>query len=220
MTNRTHARVPALDLTPAGHLPHLVDSAREHTEPEVDFAQLVAALPAVVDRAMRKTLPAQYTPQVAAQIAAGMISRLAAPDEPLTPEQSTLVLDDGLGARTTAPVETELRDIDSDRDPDLVHTPFLAAQVVVSEYRPQAYGRTTRVWLSHGKHTGELSPAEARQALEALRAFLPRLEAVVALAEQEAAGDFDGDPEIARLDREAEDRRIRAITEGRAGGAR
>lgn len=138
------------------------------------------------------------------------------PEPLLTPAQSTLVLDDGLGAHITAPVETELRDIDSDRDPDLVHTPFLAARTVVSEYRPEAYGRTTRVWLSCGSTTGELSPAEAREALAAMRAFLPRLEAVIAFAEQEAAGDFEGDPEVARLDREAEDARIRAVTEGRA----
>ncbi|MFI6662493.1 hypothetical protein ACIBL8_44110 [Streptomyces sp. NPDC050523] len=138
----------------------------------------------------------------------------------LTPEQTTLVLDDGLGARITAPVESPLRDIDAGRsDRENAQLPFLAAQTVVSEYRSQAYGRTTRVWLSYGRTVGELSPAEARGVLEAVRAFLPQLEAVVEFAEQEAAGDFAGDPEVEAADREAENRRIRAITE-RAGGAR
>ncbi|MGW1808257.1 hypothetical protein [Streptomyces sp. NPDC002078] len=132
----------------------------------------------------------------------------------LTVAQSTLVPDDGLGALVTAPVETELRDIDAGRsDRENAELPFLGAQVVVSEYRSQAYGRHTRVWLNYGRTVGELSPTEAREALEAMRAFLPQLEAVVAFAEQEAASDFEGDPEIAAADREAEDRRIRAITE-------
>ena len=131
---------------------HRADSAS--TVPAVDLTPTGHALPFLADDSAR-----EHT-------------------EPLlTPEQSTLVLDDGLAALVTAPVETELRDVDC---------------------------------------AGELTPAQAREALDAMRDFLPRLEAVVAFAEQEAAGDFEGDPEIARLDREAEARRIRAITEGRA----
>ncbi|MFD7003949.1 hypothetical protein ACFWA5_48945 [Streptomyces mirabilis] len=134
----------------------------------------------------------------------------------LTPEQATLVLDDGLGAWVTQPTETELRDLDSDPDPELAAAvPWLAARVILNDYRPQAYGRQTKVWLDYGTTTAELPPAQARQALEAMRAFLPRLEAVVELAEATAAGDFEGDPEIARLDREAEKRRIRAIDDAR-----
>ncbi|QDN58714.1 hypothetical protein [Streptomyces sp. S1D4-20] len=137
-------------------------------------------------------------------------------ESPLTPEQATLVLDDGLGAWVTEPTETELRDLDSDPDPDLAaNVPWLAARVILNDYRPQAYGRQTKVWLDYGTTTAELLPAQAREALEAMRAFLPRLEAVVELAEQTAAGDFEGDPEIARLDREAEKRRIRAIDDAR-----
>jgi hypothetical protein len=138
-------------------------------------------------------------------------------EQVLTPEQATPVMDDGLGAWTTAPVETELRDIDgqySARENE--ELPFLAARMVVSDYKPQAYGRRTEVWLDYGRTTGALTPAEAREALAAMRGFCDRLEAVVVLAEESAAGDFEGDPEIARLDLEAEDRRIRAITEGRA----
>jgi len=226
--------IPAVDLSTAGHLPFAVqavapartraeqpdtDGAREHTEPEADLIKLLGAIPTAIDQAMKKTLPGEYAPEVAAQIAAGMIARIASPTPPLTAEQTTPVLDEGLGARITAPVETQLRDIDCNPDPDLVPGPFLGAQVVVSDYRSQAYGRRTRVWLHNGSVTGELTPAQARDALEAMRAFIPRLEAVIAVAEQEAAGDFDGDAEVERLDREAEGRRIAAIT-ARAEGAR
>ncbi|MFB6556182.1 DUF6907 domain-containing protein [Streptomyces sp. NPDC056405] len=89
--------------------------------------------------------------------------------------------------------------------------PWLSAQVVISNDKPQAYGRHTQVWLGYGVHVGELSPAEARGALEEMRGFVNRLEHVVQQAEEITREDFVGDPEIARLDREAEDRRIQAI---------
>ncbi|MFG2938864.1 DUF6907 domain-containing protein [Streptomyces sp. NPDC048282] len=89
--------------------------------------------------------------------------------------------------------------------------PWLSAQVVVSNDKPQAYGRRTQVWLGYGLHVGELSPAEARGALEEMRGFVNRLEHVVKQAEEIARDDFEGDPEIARLDREAEGRRIQVI---------
>lgn len=132
---------------------------------------------------------------------------------PLTAAQSTPVLDDGMGARVTAPVETELRDIDDQHTPrENAETPFLAAQMVVSDYRSQAYGRRTEVWLSYGTSIGSLTSAKAREVLAAIKRFVPQLEAVVDLAEESAAGDFEGDPEIARLDQEAEQRRIEART--------
>lgn len=137
-------------------------------------------------------------------------------DWPLTRAQSTLTYDDDFGGWSTAPVETDQRDIDSaypaDENSGL---PFLETKVVVSEYRPQAYGRTTEVYLDYGRATGALSPAEARKVLEAMRAFLPQFEAVIALAEQSAAGDFEGDPQVARLDEEYQARRFRAIAEAR-----
>lgn len=118
---------------------------------------------------------------------------------------------------TSHRIETAMRDIDSESSPEEnAALPWLEAQVAVISDKPQAYGRRTRVWLGYGLAVGELSPAEARQALTELRAFTARLEAVVQAAERSAAHDFEGDPEIARLDREAEDRRIKAITEGRA----
>jgi len=115
---------------------------------------------------------------------------------------------------TSHRVETALRDIDASCSPEEnAALPWLAAQVVVINDKARAYGRTTRVWIDYGATTGELSPAEARQALTELRAFTDRLEAVVEAAERSATADFSGDPEIARLDREATDHRVRTITE-------
>jgi hypothetical protein len=96
----------------------------------------------------------------------------------------------------------------------------MSAQVLVSNDKSHAYGRTTSVWLGYGVHLAELSPAKAREALDALRAFTIRLAAVVDFAEQVAADDFEGDPEIAAADREAETRRTRAIVEASQDGTR
>jgi hypothetical protein len=108
------------------------------------------------------------------------------------------------------PAQTNLRDATIDSSGYSGNgdgLPWLSAQVVVSNDKPQAYGRRTQVWLGYGVHLGELSPAEAREALEEMRGFVNRLEHVVKQAEEIARDDFEGDPEIARLDREAEDRR-------------
>ncbi|WP_225611990.1 hypothetical protein, partial [Streptomyces sp. H28] len=112
-----------------------------------------------------------------------------------------------------APVETPMRNIDAALTPaENAQWPFLAAKTVVVNDLPQAYGRQTRVWLDFGTSTAELSPAEARSVLNAMRSFTTGFEAVVAHAEKTAVDDFEGDPEIARLDREHETRRIRART--------
>ncbi|MFC7842525.1 DUF6907 domain-containing protein [Streptomyces sp. NPDC057382] len=114
---------------------------------------------------------------------------------------------------STAPVETDLRNIDSANTPaENAKLPFLAARTVVANDKSQAYGRTTRVWLDFGTSTGEISPAKARQALEAMRRFVTDFEDVVEHAERSAADDFEGDPEIARLDDEYMDRHIRAVS--------
>lgn len=58
-----------------------LDDATMVARVERDVAQImavIAALPAAVDEAMRKTLPGKYTPELAAQIAAGTIARLNA----------------------------------------------------------------------------------------------------------------------------------------------
>ncbi|MFF3346108.1 hypothetical protein [Streptomyces sp. NPDC002779] len=181
------------------------------------LVDLLAAIPHAVDTAMRAALPERYTPETAAQIAAGMIARLAAPAPSLTAAQSTLTADIPLGGWMTAPVESALRDIDdSCSDAENAQLPFLAAKTVVIDYRSQAYGRRTEVWLDYGRTTGSLSPAKARIVLAAMRTFTDQFEAVIAFAEESAVRDFEGDPEIAAADREADDRRIRAITEGRA----
>jgi len=110
---------------------------------------------------------------------------------------------------STAPTETSLlaSAVDSSGYSDGTdNLPWMTAQVVVSNDLPQAYGRHTSVWLGYGVHLAELTPGKAREALDSLRAFVARLEPVVDFAAQVAADDFPGDPEIARLDREAEDR--------------
>ncbi|WP_075694001.1 DUF6907 domain-containing protein [Streptomyces acidiscabies] len=117
------------------------------------------------------------------------------------------------GWHSTAPIETRMRDIDAEGPADV---PFLSAQVVVHNDRPQAYGRHTKLWLHYGLTTGELTPARAREVLTEMRGFCAELEAVVDDAEVIGADDFEGDPEVARLDQEAEDRRIRAISARRS----
>jgi hypothetical protein len=219
---------PALDLTPTGHLPHLVEQARPHPDdhsPLLDLDKVIAALPEALPTAMKTALPGEYTPELAAEIIDDITKQLTALrqtrtshlDGILTKAQRTPVYDTGLGAWRTTPVETKLRDLDDQHTPaENTATPFLAAEMIVTDYRPQAYGRQTEVWLSYGITTGTLTPVQAREALEAMRGFCNQLAAVVELAEESAAADFDGDPEIARLDREAEDRRFKAITEARA----
>jgi hypothetical protein len=72
--------------------------------------------------------------------------------------------------------------------------PWLSAQVVVSNDKPQAYGRRTQGWLGYGVHLGELKVRPRRWG-----------------AGGDARDGFEGDPEIARFDREAEDRRTQVI---------
>ncbi|KMS74526.1 hypothetical protein ACH49_22415 [Streptomyces leeuwenhoekii] len=120
------------------------------------------------------------------------------------------------GWHATAPIETEHRSIDDNfTAAENAQVPLLGAQIAVDNEKSQAYGRRTRVWLHLGNTTGTLTPNQARQALTAIRGFVAEFEAVVALAEKIGAADFEGDPEIARLDREAEDRRIAAVSQGR-----
>ncbi|MFJ2949146.1 DUF6907 domain-containing protein [Streptomyces sp. NPDC087226] len=115
----------------------------------------------------------------------------------------------GMDWHSTALVETTLRDIDASTPAAKnARIPFLAARIVLSNDKAQAYGRETRVWLDYGTTTGELTAAKAREVLTAMRGFVTKLEAVVDQAEEIAKDDFAGDPEVARLDLEAEDRRI------------
>ncbi|GKQ37377.1 hypothetical protein [Streptomyces sp. A012304] len=199
--------------------------------------RVIAALPSAVAEAMQSALPERYTPELAAQFVEAMTAELRQAQKPegypLTAAQRGAewmlrwgCTPDCINDHNTpnAPewhaavrVETAMRDIDSSYSrEENAQLPWLAAQVVVTNDKPQAYGRETRVWIDYGTATGELSPAEARQALDAMRGFVAELESVVVHAEESAADDFEGDPEIARLDREADDRRIRAITEARS----
>ncbi|MFJ9217883.1 hypothetical protein ACIRJL_17225 [Streptomyces sp. NPDC102383] len=131
----------------------------------------------------------------------------------LTEAERTLTPDDGLGAQRTTAIETEAREITDGPAEDV---PWLAAEIVVTDYRSQAYGRHTQLWLHNNRDTAELNVVQARAQVREARAFLDRFEALIDHAETVAAGDYDGDPEVAAADREAEDRRIKAITESRA----
>lgn len=134
----------------------------------------------------------------------------------LAAAETTLVRDDGLGAHRTAPIESTTREIVDSGPAEL---PWLAAEIVVSDYRSQAYGRRTQLWLHNNCDTAELTVAEARAKLRDARAFLDRFEALIDHAEPLAAGDFEGDPEVYAAEREAEDRRIKAIDEARLARA-
>ncbi|MFJ3811532.1 DUF6907 domain-containing protein [Streptomyces sp. NPDC090073] len=125
------------------------------------------------------------------------------------------------GWHSTAPIQTDHRSIDDNHSASTnEELPLLGAQIVVDNYRSQAYGRRTLLWLHMGTTTGTLTPSQAREALTAMRGFVAEFEAVVDQAEAIAAADFDGDPEVARLDREAEDRRIAARTAELVAGDR
>lgn len=205
-------------------------------ETTFDRDKLIAALPSAVHEAMRKTVPDEYTPEQADAFAAYMIAELTQPGQPangpLTAAQrgTEWMLRFGcppwcienhgqpgaLECHATTLAETKLRisDVDSSGYSESgAALPWLSAQVVVMNDRAQAYGRETRVWLSSGVHLSEISPAKAREALEAMRGFVSQLEAVVDDADRIAADDFAGDPEIARLDTEAANARVKRITE-------
>lgn len=238
---QTRAKMRAA-LDEAGH-PHplLAETAREHTEP-LPVTSAARTGDAERREGIRRLARTAVNPHIheyvykassdterlvrladikaAAESGIGdVVSELASRLEPtlLTAEQSTPVLDKGLGGQITAVIETELRDIDSDADPErTADAPFLAAQMVVMDHRSQAYGRRTELWLHMGTTTGALTPSEARTAVAEARAFFDKFEVLIALAEREATGDFEGDPEIAAADSDALDRRIRGAAEAHA----
>ncbi|MEU3441772.1 hypothetical protein ABZ755_15370 [Streptomyces griseoincarnatus] len=203
---------------------HRISQASTETSTRLDLHRVLDALPDAVATAMQAVFPDRYTPELAEQIASDARARLLGA-YPVTAELRGAEWMARWGCppwcvndhtaptspdwHTSAPVETALRNIDSAHtDRENAQIPFLAARTVVVNDKPQAYGRETRVWLDFGTATGELSPAEARVVLDALRRFTTDFESVVERAARIAEDDFEGDPEIARLDREAEDRRI------------
>ncbi|MEV6116644.1 hypothetical protein AB0L59_30255 [Streptomyces sp. NPDC052109] len=71
MSKVTHT--PALDTTPTRRaLPYIPE--QPGPVDTFDAGEIIAVLPGAVDEAMRKTLPGYYTPEKAAQIAAGAIA--------------------------------------------------------------------------------------------------------------------------------------------------
>lgn len=144
-------------------------------------------------------------------------------DSPLTPEQTTLVMDKGLGAHRTAPIESELRDIDDCHTAaENASMPLFQAEIVVTDWKPlppvkvdglfgpggSVDGRFTQLWFTYGTSTGTVTPAKAREVAAEMRAFAARLDALCDRADEIAADDFEGD----RLHRAAEDARIKART--------
>lgn len=127
--------------------------------------------------------------------------------QPLTPAQSTPVLDEDLGAWRTAPVESTLRDIDDDHTPaENATLPLLAAEVVVTDYKRlppvqdtdgryrsggSADGRFTQMWVHYGTSTGTVTPAQGREIAAEMRAFAARLDALCDRADDIAADDYE-----------------------------
>ncbi|GHC27034.1 MULTISPECIES: hypothetical protein [Streptomyces rochei group] len=109
----------------------------------------------------------------------------------LAPEHTALTFDECMIAHRTTPIESGLRDLDADQHwGDASALPWLAAEVVIHAEEP-GYGRKTEVWLSYGVHTGELSPAQGREALKAMREFADRYEQLLDFADQVAADDAE-----------------------------
>lgn len=234
--------MPKLTRNPFGLMatpaPAPADIAADHAEAlsTLDFDNVIAALPNAIGTAMQTALPGLYTPERAAQFAAAMADQLREQhNRPLTAAArgtewmlrwgctDFCIIDHtdphAPDWHSAGPAATELRATDLDYDghnEDRDTLPWLSAETVVTCDKPQAYGRETRVLLGYGVHLAELSPARARQALEAMRGFVEQLAAVVDDADRVALDDFAGDPEIAQADCDAEAARRRRITEGRA----
>ncbi|MBU5944900.1 hypothetical protein [Streptomyces sp. PAM3C] len=116
-----------------------------------------------------------------------------APVPPLTEAQRRPVYDEDGGYYATAPITTAVRDIDADDPHD---GPFLEARIVLQPWDGQEHGRYTRIWVSYGASTGELTPAQARQVARRLGDFGVQLLALadhadtVAAAQEDPAGSF------------------------------
>lgn len=127
-------------------------------------------------------------PLTAALRGPAWMARWGCPDFCVVPHGEPLALE----CHSTAPVETSLLASDMDcsgYSENGESLPWLTAQVIVHD--DQADSRRTQIWMGYGLHLAEISPAEARKALDELRAFTTRLAAVVDLAEQVAADDTE-----------------------------
>lgn len=135
---------------------------------------------------------------------------MLATEQPLTPAQSTLTYDEGLGAHRTAAIESELRDVD-DNAAENAAVPLFRAEIVVTDWKPlppvkvdgmfrpggTLDGRFTQMWFGYGVTTGTVTPAKAREIVAEMRAFAARLDALCDRADAIAASDFEGAPENA-----------------------
>ncbi|MFD9319319.1 hypothetical protein ACFWDQ_16745 [Streptomyces sp. NPDC060053] len=224
-----------LQLTTSGSASPSAEMANRILAASLD--RIIEAAPDAADAAMKKAVPDLYTPELASQFAENFINALrrAHAPQPLTAAQRGIewmlrwgctpwCINDHTDSaspewHSAGPVKTDVRTADLDSSgysEDGGMLPWLSAEVIVTNEKPQAYGRETQVFLGYGVHLAELSPARARVALEAMRGFVADLEAVVDRADEIAKDDFEGDPEIAQAHKEAEARRIKRITEAAA----
>jgi hypothetical protein len=181
--------IAPLDLTPTGHLPAIVAQAAL-TPAQADGLACIhcgredgpmAPAGTVNGTQVFRCSPACPTEDTAREHPAGL----------LTVAQQTLVYDEGMPAHRTTPIESTLRDLDATQqwgDPSAL--PWLSAEVVILAEEP-GYGRKTEVWTSYGVHTAELTPAQGREALAAMREFADRYEALLDFADQAAAADHE-----------------------------
>jgi hypothetical protein len=182
-----HTVIPPVDLNTNGHGAFVVQAA-EVTRERADRLAVESA-----DRYI-----AEHYPAVAAL--------LAEPAGLLTEAQRTLSHDEGLGAWRTAPVETDMRDINDDHTPnENAAVPLLAAEVVVTDWKPSepvqedgmfrpgtsVEGRFTQLWVMYGTSTGTVTPAKGREIVAEMRAFAARLEALCDVADGIAADDYE-----------------------------
>ncbi|NNN34386.1 hypothetical protein HLK59_29290 [Streptomyces sp. S3(2020)] len=182
---KTDTNIPQSATTPSGRLPFLVKTDKDAEQD-----------------AVRRSVDAQF-PAVAAFLAETAREHT----EPLLTEaQRTLVMDEGLGAPRTAPVESAMRDIDDTLSPaENAELPLFDAQVVVLNWKPNGeigpdghfeprgsvYGRFTKVWFNRGATTATLTPAQAREVVAEMRDFAGRLEALCERADEIAVDDHE-----------------------------
>lgn len=111
----------------------------------------------------------------------------------LTAAQRRPVYDEDGGYYATAPITTAVQDIAADDPHD---GPFLEARLVHQTWDGQERGRYTRVWVSYGTSTAELTPTQARQVARDLGDFGAKMLALadhageVAAAQEDPAGSF------------------------------
>jgi hypothetical protein len=162
--------VPAVDMQPTGHLPHLVEQARPHPDPEQPLTAAQRGGPAWL---------AEYG-------CPGDWCDMAHDGDDGNPGWHQ-----GRTVAVTAP--TKVFSNPSSSAPESV---VLAARINQTTDAADAYGLTTKVWVDVDLEVLELTIPQFRALLAAMRHGLPQWEAMANEAEQLATGDHQGDPEV------------------------